>query len=189
MTLAIVATAVLILARELSAEADGISASAGPSSSSASSSAAASGLYTASAVKMTAMPQLVSLFNAVGGGAAALIAIEDYLRLAGTRRRDPHSTTTSSSSSTSSSARSPSRGSIIAAGKLQGLIPGKPIIIPGGRLVAAGLGDRHRRRGRRSCSPTGTPNVALLLVILAAALIFGITMVLPIGGADMPVVI
>ena len=41
------------------------------------------GLYTARTVKMTAMPQLVSLFNAVGGGAAALIAIDDYLRLVG----------------------------------------------------------------------------------------------------------
>ena len=63
------------------------------------------GLYTARTVKMTAMPQLVSLFNAVGGGAAALIAIDDYLGLA---RRTPRSgsTRTSSSSSTSSSARS-----------------------------------------------------------------------------------
>src|SRR3972149_4520498 len=41
------------------------------------------GLYTAKTVKMTAMPQLVSLFNAVGGGAAALIALDDYLRLSG----------------------------------------------------------------------------------------------------------
>src|SRR5437867_3386946 len=39
------------------------------------------GLYAARTVKMTAMPQLVSLFNAVGGGAAALIAIDDYIRL------------------------------------------------------------------------------------------------------------
>src|SRR5690349_22218589 len=39
------------------------------------------GLYTARTVKMTAMPQLVSLFNAVGGGAAALIAIDGYLRI------------------------------------------------------------------------------------------------------------
>src|SRR3989337_271887 len=42
------------------------------------------GLYTARTVKMTAMPQLVSLFNAVGGGAAALIAIDDYLHLSAT---------------------------------------------------------------------------------------------------------
>src|SRR5476649_2332183 len=41
------------------------------------------GLYTARTVKMTAMPQLVSLFNAVGGGAAALVAIDDFVRLAG----------------------------------------------------------------------------------------------------------
>ena len=41
------------------------------------------GLYTARTVKMTAMPQLVSLFNAVGGGAAALIAIDEYLKFAG----------------------------------------------------------------------------------------------------------
>src|SRR6266496_6167341 len=40
------------------------------------------GLYTARTVKMTAMPQLVSLLNAAGGGAAALIAMDDYIRLA-----------------------------------------------------------------------------------------------------------
>src|SRR5471032_1302787 len=40
------------------------------------------GLYTARTVKMTAMPQLVSLFNAVGGGAAALVAIDDFIKLA-----------------------------------------------------------------------------------------------------------
>src|SRR6202000_2919541 len=39
------------------------------------------GLYLARGVKMTAMPQLVSLFNAVGGGAAALVAIDDYIRI------------------------------------------------------------------------------------------------------------
>ena len=63
------------------------------------------GLYTARTVKMTAMPQLVSLFNAVGGGAAALIAIDDYLRLAGANAV-PASTRTSRPCSTSSSARS-----------------------------------------------------------------------------------
>ncbi|MEO8229549.1 MAG: NAD(P)(+) transhydrogenase (Re/Si-specific) subunit beta, partial [Chloroflexota bacterium] len=42
---------------------------------------AGAGLYTARTVKMTAMPQLVSLFNAVGGGAAALVAIDDFIRL------------------------------------------------------------------------------------------------------------
>ena len=47
------------------------------------------GLYTARTVKMTAMPQLVSLFNAVGGGAAALIAIDDYLEVRRARTSSP----------------------------------------------------------------------------------------------------
>ena len=51
------------------------------------------GLYTARTVAMTAMPQLVSLFNAVGGGAAALIAIEDYFTLAGSPENAELSTT------------------------------------------------------------------------------------------------
>ena len=88
-------------------------------------------------VKMTAMPQLVSLFNAVGGGAAALVAIDDYLRIVGT----PEATISTSifvvlgaviGSVTFS-------GSLIASGKLQGVIPGKPIIIPGGRALTIAL--------------------------------------------------
>ena len=68
------------------------------------------GLYTARTVKMTAMPQLVSLFNAVGGGAAALIAIDDYLRLAGADAVRPRrSTSRPSSTSSSARSRSPAR--------------------------------------------------------------------------------
>ncbi len=144
------------------------------------------GLYTARTVKMTAMPQLVSLFNAVGGGAAALIAIDDYLRLVGSEavRIDLHifivlDIIIGSITFT---------GSIIASGKLQGLIPGKPIIVPGGQLVTLALAG-ITVIASLFLFITGTPNLALMLVILAAALIFGVTMTLPIGGADMPVVI
>src|SRR6476659_4162862 len=82
MVVAIVATAILLLARELLVGDDafnglgwgiivlGIAIGGG------------AGLYTARTVKMTAMPQLVSLFNAAGGGAAALIAVYDFIRLA-----------------------------------------------------------------------------------------------------------
>ena len=66
------------------------------------------GLYTARTVKMTAMPQLVSLFNAVGGGAAALIAIDDYLGLRG-RPGHPRSGSRRSSTSSSARSRSPAR--------------------------------------------------------------------------------
>jgi proton-translocating NAD(P)+ transhydrogenase subunit beta len=185
MTVAIGATAVLILSRQLLG--DGFSAAGWIIIAIGIALGGGLGLYAARTVKMTAMPQLVSLFNAVGGGAAALIAIEDYLARSaagGPIRLDTNifivldiiigSITFS--------------GSLIASGKLQGLVPGKPILIPGGRLVTAGLAFITVVVALFLFA-TGTPNVALMLVILAAALIFGITMTLPIGGADMPVVI
>ena len=144
------------------------------------------GLYTARTVKMTAMPQLVSLFNAVGGGAAALIAIDDYLGLAAGSavRIDTHifivlDIIIGSITFT---------GSIIASGKLQGLIPGKPIYVPGGQLVTLALAA-ITVIAALALFVSGTPNLLLMVVILAAALTFGVTMTLPIGGADMPVVI
>jgi NAD(P) transhydrogenase subunit beta len=185
MTIAIVATAILILAEELAG--DGISAIVWGIIIVGIVIGGGLGLYTARTVKMTAMPQLVSLFNAVGGGAAALIAIEDYLRLAGLGEAVRIDTNIfivldiiiGSITFT---------GSIIASGKLQGLIPGKPILIPGGRLVTIALAA-VTVVSALILFATGTPNLGLMLLILAAALIFGVTMTLPIGGADMPVVI
>ena len=185
MAVAIAATAILIFARQ--ALGDGFSVVGWAIIVIGIAIGGGFGLYTARTVKMTAMPQLVSLFNAVGGGAAALIAIEDYLGLASTGgaiRLDTNifivldiiigSITFS--------------GSLIASGKLQGLVPGKPIMVPGGQLVTLGLAA-ITVIAALILFVTGTPNVALMLVILAAALIFGVTMTLPIGGADMPVVI
>ena len=150
------------------------------------------GLYTARTVKMTAMPQLVSLFNAVGGGAAALVAIDDFIRL---NSGAPVDTTifvvlgALIGSVTFS-------GSLIAGGKLQGLIPGKPIYVPGGQLVTialaiiAVLGTAALILGAAGVLVlSSSATLALLFVVVLAGLIFGITMVLPIGGADMPVVI
>jgi NAD(P) transhydrogenase subunit beta len=185
MTIAIVATAVLILVRQTSGA--GFAAAAWLIIVVGIAVGGGLGLYTARTVKMTAMPQLVSLFNAVGGGAAALIAIDDYLRLVnagGTVRIDEHvfivlDIIIGSITFT---------GSIIASGKLQGLIPGKPIQIPGGQLVTLALAA-VTVVGALFLFATGTPNLAVMVLILAAALIFGVTMTLPIGGADMPVVI
>ena len=184
MVLAIGATAVLILTRQLTGE--GISAPVWIIIIAGIVLGGGLGLYTARTVKMTAMPQLVSLFNAVGGGAAALIAIDDYLRLVGgdAVRIDLHifivlDIIIGSITFT---------GSLVASGKLQGLIPGKPIIVPGGQLVTLALAG-ITLIAALFLFITGTPNLALMLVILAAALIFGVTMTLPIGGADMPVVI
>jgi NAD(P) transhydrogenase subunit beta len=137
---------------------------------------------------MTAMPQLVSLFNAVGGGAAALIAINDYLSLNSTGTLPSLQVNVATvldiviGSITFT-------GSLIASGKLMGLrwTPSKPVMIPGGQLTTAALalivvaGALYLWLGNLS--------LVVMLVILAAALVFGVTMTLPIGGADMPVVI
>jgi NAD(P) transhydrogenase subunit beta len=144
------------------------------------------GLYTARTVKMTAMPQLVSLFNAVGGGAAALIALDDYIRLAGTGTVVGLDVTVPTVLDVIIGCVT-FTGSLVASGKLQGLIAGKPIQVPGGRLVTAGLAAIATAGAIYLFA--GNVSVPVLFVIIAAGLVFGVTMVLPIGGADMPVVI
>jgi NAD(P) transhydrogenase subunit beta len=144
------------------------------------------GLYTARTVKMTAMPQLVSLFNAVGGGAAALIALDDYIRLAGTGTVVGLDVTVPTVLDVIIGCVT-FTGSLVASAKLQGLIAGKPIQVPGGRLVTAGLAAIATAGAIYLFA--GNASVPVLFVIIAAGLVFGVTMVLPIGGADMPVVI
>ncbi|HEX5239701.1 MAG TPA: NAD(P)(+) transhydrogenase (Re/Si-specific) subunit beta, partial [Candidatus Limnocylindrales bacterium] len=96
------------------------------------------GLYTARNVKMTAMPQLVSLFNAVGGGAAALIAIDDYLQLNATSTLPSLQVNVATALDIVIGSIT-FTGSLIASGKLMGLrwTPSKPVRIPGGQLVTA----------------------------------------------------
>jgi NAD(P) transhydrogenase subunit beta len=144
------------------------------------------GLYTARTVKMTAMPQLVSLFNAVGGGAAALIALDDYIRLAATNTIVGLDISVPTVLDVIIGCVT-FTGSLVASAKLQGLIAGKPIVVPGGRLVTAALAAIAAAGAIYLFA--GNVSVPILFVIIAAALVFGVTMVLPIGGADMPVVI
>jgi NAD(P) transhydrogenase subunit beta len=152
------------------------------------------GLWSARTVKMTAMPQLVSMFNAVGGGAAALVAVDDYLRVAGSPEESVSSAIFVVLGAVIGCVTF--SGSIVAAGKLQGLIAGKPIMVPGGRLVTAALAIVALAglvalvlSAGGSLSVDTAAKTAVLAVIVAAALVFGVTMVMPIGGADMPVVI
>src|ERR1039457_4935700 len=143
------------------------------------------GLYSARTVQMTAMPQLVSVFNAVGGGAAALVAINEYVKLTGASAGVPESTTITTLLDVLIGAVTFS-GSVIAAGKLQGLINGAPVTFRGSR--AANIGAAVIALGA-AIFLIVSPNVAVLVIAALAALAFGVTMVLPIGGADMPVVI
>ena len=186
MTVAIVATGIWILATELlSPESDGISVTAWAIIAIGIILGGSVGLYTARTVKMTAMPQLVSLFNAVGGGAAALIAIDDYLGLRAAPSLQVNVATVLDiiiGSITFS-------GSLIASGKLMGLkiTPSAPVMIPGGRIITGVLAIVAI--GGALFLWAGNLSVPVMFLILLAALIFGITMTLPIGGADMPVVI
>ena len=138
----------------------------------------AAGLYAARTVAMTAMPQLVSVFNAVGGGAAALLAVDDLLRSGGAPVAAALDILIGAVTFS---------GSLVAAGKLQGLVPSQPIVFPGARVLNVVLGLGFLGSGAWLVL---APRDRFALVLLAlTALAFGVTMVLPIGGADMPVVI
>ncbi len=146
------------------------------------------GFITARRVKMTAMPQLVSLFNAVGGGAAALIAVGDAVKHAGSvgLGQLPISTTLTTVLDLLIGGITFS-GSLIAGGKLAGIVPGRPITFPAGRglnallaLVAIASGVTYT---------AGHGGVPVLCALAVASLGLGILVTLPIGGADMPVVI
>jgi len=145
------------------------------------------GLRAADSVKMTAVPQLVSLFNAVGGGAAALIAIAEFVRLAGGVHGTIGSRTIVATVLDVVFGAVTFSGSLVAAGKLQGWITGNPVVFPGARVLNAGLAAVAVTGGGYLIF--GSDSGVVFTVVIVAALILGVTMVLPIGGADMPVVI
>ena len=141
------------------------------------------GLVGARMVKMTAMPQMVALFNGVGGGAAALISLDEFHRYAG-------SLTTVQATSTALSAMIGAvsfSGSLVAYAKLQELISGRPIVFRGQQIVNALIIGTAVVLGVWIAA--GGDQQGLIYGLLAAALVFGVMFVLPIGGADMPVVI
>jgi NAD(P) transhydrogenase subunit beta len=128
------------------------------------------------------MPQLVALFNGVGGGAAALVAIVEYLKLGQSASTAVVIATvfTVIVGSTSFS------GSIVTFLKLQELMTTRPVVFAGGRFVIAGtLLATLGCAGWVVTSLGTTP----LLVLAGLSLAFGILFVLPVGGADVPIVI
>jgi H+-translocating NAD(P) transhydrogenase subunit beta len=146
---------------------------------------AAAGLWSARTVQMTAMPQLVSMFNAVGGGAAALVAVHDYINLEASGASVLGTTTVTTVLDVIIGSVTFS-GSIVAAGKLQGVITGQPVLLPFGRLINVALAVVAVGTAVFMFTTASLP---ALLILVLAALAFGVMMVLPIGGADMPVVI
>ena len=140
-------------------------------------------------VQMTQMPQLVAIFNGFGGGASALVAYSEYLSSSPTDTFPIITIALSILIGTLTLT-----GSFIAFGKLQGFISGQPITFPGQQLfngILALLLIFGVICGIDSLSPMTQyidPSQAFYLIIGLSALL-GILLVIPIGGADMPVVI
>jgi NAD(P) transhydrogenase subunit beta len=146
---------------------------------------AVAGLVMARRVKMTDVPQVVSIFNAVGGGAAALVATGGFVRLAG---GDGISTRVMIATVLDIIIGPVTfSGSLIAAGKLQGWVSSRPVVFPGARLITAALAVIGV--GASCYLLAGHDSIAMLILVACAALGFGVTMAMPIGGADMPVVV
>ena len=141
------------------------------------------GIPAARNVKMTAMPQMVALFNGVGGGAVALVAWAEFRQAGGDIPLEEMIPVLFSAIIGSISFW----GSNIAFGKLQEIIPGRPIMLPGQTIVNAAL--LLVAIGCAVAIAAGEESEGLFIAILLSAAILGNMFVLPIGGADMPVVI
>lgn len=145
------------------------------------------GTVAAKKVKMTAMPQMVGLFNGFGGGASALVAVAEFWRLMATSQTLPieKSFTIHLGILIGSVTFS---GSMIAFGKLQGLVTRAPVVFPGQKifnlflLLAFVAGSLYTM-------VYGDPGGVIFFSVLGVSLLLGVLFVIPIGGADMPVVI
>jgi NAD(P) transhydrogenase subunit beta len=151
----------------------------------------AAGFVGARLVKMTAMPQMIALFNGAGGGAAALVSILELTRALGGAGVTPGETI-SSMLGLMIGAVSFS-GSAIAFGKLQGLITPKAFKYSGQQIVTSVLfGGMIVLSLLLTASVAGmvvVPQLTVMAGVAVLALLFGVALVMPIGGADMPVVI
>jgi NAD(P) transhydrogenase subunit beta len=144
------------------------------------------GVPAARRVKMTAMPQMVALFNGVGGGAVALIAWVEFRTTSGYAGEPRYMAIASLFAALIGSVSF--WGSLIAFGKLQEILPGRPITL---RALQQPL-NVALLLAAVACAAViiaGVHAEILMIVLLLAAAVLGVMVVLPIGGADMPVVI
>ena len=143
------------------------------------------GVYFARTVQMTAMPQMVALFNGMGGATAALVSVAEFLRL--TRAGETIGIGESASIALGTIIGAISfTGSIIAFGKLQEILPGRPLQFPLQRVINALILLSVLTLGVVVVAGGGS---TALWALFGAGLVLGAMFVLPIGGGDMPVVI
>ena len=148
---------------------------------------AAIGIYSGRAVKMTAMPQMVALFNGAGGGAAALVAAGELLKLTNAGDGVLPFDQTFTIMLTSVIGAISFAGSIMAFLKLQEVMTGRPIVYPGQQVVNAFI--LLLVVVSSTLVIMNVNGLTWYTVALLAALVLGVLFVLPIGGADMPVIV
>ena len=139
------------------------------------------GWVAARRVQMTQMPQMVALFNGVGGGAAAVISVIEFLSVES--ESVPILTATIFTVVVGSVSFT---GSLLTYAKLQELMTSRPVVIPLGRFITIGIAVATVAAAvLLIVSPSNT----LLWLLLGLSLVLGILLVLPVGGADVPIVI
>jgi NAD(P) transhydrogenase subunit beta len=139
-------------------------------------------------VAMTAMPQMVAIFNGAGGGAAALVAVVEFTRDVEAHPGELLPLAFVIATLLGAIIGSVSlTGSIVAFGKLQGLVASRPVTYPGSQIVTGLLFLVELALAVYLIAVD--PSLALFLVFVAVALVLGVQLTMPIGGADMPVVV
>ncbi len=143
------------------------------------------GVFGARKVQMTQMPQMVALFNGVGGGAAALVALLELAEIVG-QGEDVGWFVLLATAFTIAVGSVSFAGSIVTFAKLQELMTSAPVVFPGlpvifgvGLLATIGL----------SAVTIGAPVLWVGVVLALVGLVVGVLLVLPVGGADVPIVI
>jgi NAD(P) transhydrogenase subunit beta len=149
---------------------------------------AVAGWLGAKRVAMTAMPQMVAIFNGAGGGAAALVAVVEFLRDSQLHPGELLPLAFIVATLLGAVIGSVSlTGSIVAWGKLQGVIAARPVQYPGSQIVTGALA--LALIGIAIFIAAVEPSTPLFLLFVGLALVLGVQLVMPIGGADMPVVV
>ena len=143
------------------------------------------GAISARRVQMTSMPQLVAVFNGFGGAASAVVAAAELIRLIDANAEIAENVSITIMASVIVGGVTLT-GSFIAYGKLQGLVPTRPLLLPIRNVINVGL---LITMIASTVWLVADPSITPFLIAAGTALALGILVVIPIGGADMPVVI
>jgi NAD(P) transhydrogenase subunit beta len=143
------------------------------------------GVYGARTVQMTQMPQMVALFNGVGGGAAALVALLELDEVVGAGGSAPWFNLVATAFTIAVGAVS-FAGSIVTFAKLQELMTSRPVVFPGLPVV---FGVSLVAEVLLSVMLVNDPRMWVGILLGLIGLLVGVLLVLPVGGADVPIVI